>query len=619
MNKNRPPLNLFFVLIPAIISSLFTSGTYLTVIPSFLLIIFSYYNNFRFQRNSFNSTISCLMIVGVSLLLHSFIITDLPTGNGPHIMAASMIVLMVYLWYYENPKVTQSLIFLLCLLVMIFTGNNLNNENTIYPLIIYFYIPMIMTYFFSINKKIGYKKIFLLLVGIFTINISAFYLNQFLFFADDKLNLLLQDIIQKTDYDNKQGLSSQIDIQHQVDLKLSKKPLILYKGTNPQYLRSEILINYSRKSWTPIQKTLGDPIKFDFNDKKMMTYDKNSLKKISNFNTSKTSSISFLESTKIPALPVNTLAFSSGDFKIKPYNTITSNTNLNYIDIYTINKNDLDYDKQNDETDIDRELKNSLINLSNKITENDKDNLSKAQSILNYFQNYNYSLKVAFDNDKEPIIDFIFNKKSGFCLHFASAMTLMLRSIDVPAHLVSGYIVHEYNKNMQSYVIRERDAHAWVEVYDKNSNSWKRFDPTPASQMAQYMTTDSSIIDQVILYLKSYIISFKSMSSLFSMDNLQKIGQSTYSLFILIILTLFIVFRNYKFKNDDLLLDNHSKLFLKSLNKDLKKHKIEFNDNMTYNELIIKISKNEIINESLKNELINKIDSYQTKKYNILK
>jgi transglutaminase-like putative cysteine protease len=616
MNKERPSINLFFILIPAIISSILTSNSYITVIPSCLLIIFSYFNNFHFPRNSFNSTLSCLMIFGVSILLHVFVITDLPTGNGPHIMAASMIVLMVYLWYYQNPKITTPLIVLLCLLVMIFTGNNINESNSKYPIIVSLSIPMFVIYLFFINGFLKTKKIFLLIISIFTISISSLLLNKLLFFADDKINLFLQDMIQNIDYSDKQGFSNELEIKNQVNLKLSKKPVILFKGKKVQYLRAEILVHYSRKSWSSVQKSFGEAKTLDFDNKKLMTYNQETLNEvISKKNNLSIGTINFLDSTKTPALPINTYLFSNGIYKVKPYNILGSSNNINYLEIYTLNNRELNNEIYNDEFEIDKLIKNSLINLSHKITENDKDDLSKAQSILNYLQNYNYSLKVDFAQDKEPIIDFIFNKKSGFCLHFASAMTLMLRSINVPAHIVSGYIVNEYSSNLDSYVIRERDAHAWVEVFDRKSKVWKTFDPTPSGQMKEYMNSRESIFEQVYLYSKVFIIKIKSFFSIFSLVNIQKVGTSPYSLFILILGTFFIVFRNYKFKPKTNDINKETKYFLNKILKILKKYNVEFKDNMTYNELIELLTINNEIPINTKETLINDINEFQLRRY----
>ncbi|MFN8578941.1 MAG: transglutaminase-like domain-containing protein [Candidatus Sericytochromatia bacterium] len=613
ISNERPPINLFLIVIPTIMSSILTSNSYITVIPCLLLIIYSYYNNFSFPRNSFNSTISCLMIFGVSILLHVFIITDLPTGNGPHVMAASMIVLMVYLWYYQNPKITTNLIVLLCILVMIFTGNNINNESSKYPLVVHIFMLMMIVYLFPKNSKLR----ILLIASSILISISSFFLNKLLFFADDKITSLLQDIIQNSEYTEKQGFSNELDIKNQVNLKISKKPIILYKGKKVSYLRGDVLVNYSRKSWSSLQKSFGDPKLINFENKDFMTYDSKSLKRVFTLkNNLILNSIDYLESTKNISLPINTYMFSKGNYKVKPYNILYSNSNINHIDFYTLNERNLSSGFQNDEVEIDRDLKNTLFNLSNKITEKDNDNLSKAQSILNYFQNYKYSLEVNFDKDKEPIVDFIFNKKSGFCLHFASAMALMLRSIDVPTHIVSGYIVNEYNSSFDAYIIRERDAHAWVEVFDDKSKSWKTFDPTPSAQMSYYMNTQASIFEQIYLYFKIIFIKFKNIFNFFSMENLQKIGSSPYSLIILILGTIFIVFRNYKIKNIKNDISKETKTFLDNLDKVLKPYKIEFSPYITYNELSELINNNENIPIKIKEQTIKSLKDFQIKRYN---
>lgn len=613
ISNERPPINLFLIVIPTIMSSILTSNSYITVIPCLLLIIYSYYNNFSFPRNSFNSTISCLMIFGVSILLHVFIITDLPTGNGPHVMAASMIVLMVYLWYYQNPKITTNLIVLLCILVMIFTGNNINNESSKYPLVVHIFMLMMIVYLFPKNSKLR----ILLIASSILISISSFFLNKLLFFADDKITSLLQDIIQNSEYTEKQGFSNELDIKNQVNLKISKKPIILYKGKKVSYLRGDVLVNYSRKSWSSLQKSFGEPKLINFENKDFMTYDSKSLKRVFTLkNNLILNSIDYLESTKNISLPINTYMFSKGNYKVKPYNILYSNSNINHIDFYTLNERNLSSGFQNDEVEIDRDLKNTLFNLSNKITEKDNDNLSKAQSILNYFQNYKYSLEVNFDKDKEPIVDFIFNKKSGFCLHFASAMALMLRSIDVPTHIVSGYIVNEYNSSFDAYIIRERDAHAWVEVFDDKSKSWKTFDPTPSAQMSYYMNTQASIFEQIYLYFKIIFIKFKNIFNFFSMENLQKIGSSPYSLIILILGTIFIVFRNYKIKNIKNDISKETKTFLDNLDKVLKPYKIEFSPYITYNELSELINNNENIPIKIKEQTIKSLKDFQIKRYN---
>lgn len=594
-----------------------SAGSYVTAIPCLFLVIYSYYNKFYFAKNSFNSTISCLIIVGISLFLHSIIITDLPTGNGPHIMAASMIVLNVYLWYYANPKLTTGLISLLCLLIMIFTGNNLNDDKNTYSYIIYFFIPCVLSYLFSLNKYISKKNIFVLFISIFLVLVSSNLLNKFLFFADDKLNLFLQAIIYNQDIssDSNQSFSNAVELKNQANMKLSQKPVILLKAKNIQYLRAEILENYSRKSWNTIQKISKEPYKFEYNNKKLMSYDKLDYSK-NNLNESLTGQIDFIEKTKNISLPINAIAFDNRNYKVKLYNTLISQNYIDSLTFYTINKKDLYYKLESSEIQIEKSISDSIRSLSANITFKDKDNLSKAQSIQNYFNSYKYSLEVNFSQDKDPVVDFIFNNKKGFCLHFASAMTLMLRSINVPAHIVTGYTVTEYSDFFQAYIIRERDAHAWVEVFDSKSGLWKTFDPTPSNQMAEYMKDDSSIFDNIFLYLKIFGIKIKSSFSIFSIENMIKLRSSPYTFIILIISIIYLILRNYNFKKSSIW-DKSTQSFLKELEKNLKNYKIDFKDNMTYLELINEIKENENIELIEKEKMVFFINDYQNKKYSI--
>jgi protein-glutamine gamma-glutamyltransferase len=102
------------------------------------------------------------------------------------------------------------------------------------------------------------------------------------------------------------------------------------------------------------------------------------------------------------------------------------------------------------------------------------------QHLLN---SYRYSLDTGTTASTRPIEDFLFTRKTGYCEHYATAMVLMLRSLGIPARLVTGFLATEYNDFGNYYTVRQRDAHAWVEVYYPHSG-WITMDPTPASAAA---------------------------------------------------------------------------------------------------------------------------------------
>jgi len=93
--------------------------------------------------------------------------------------------------------------------------------------------------------------------------------------------------------------------------------------------------------------------------------------------------------------------------------------------------------------------------------------------------NYTYSLDVERNPAYAPIDDFLFHQKRGYCEHFATAMTLMVRSLGIPARLVSGFLGGEWNEFGKYYLLRQRHAHTWVEVYSPQMG-WVIFDPTPS-------------------------------------------------------------------------------------------------------------------------------------------
>ncbi len=91
---------------------------------------------------------------------------------------------------------------------------------------------------------------------------------------------------------------------------------------------------------------------------------------------------------------------------------------------------------------------------------------------------YEYSLEVSPDPDLTPMDDFFFGQRKGYCEHFATAMVLMLRTLGIPSRLVTGFLPDEWNEFGGYYIVRQRDAHAWVEVYFPSAG-WVTFDPTP--------------------------------------------------------------------------------------------------------------------------------------------
>lgn len=108
---------------------------------------------------------------------------------------------------------------------------------------------------------------------------------------------------------------------------------------------------------------------------------------------------------------------------------------------------------------------------------------------------YTLSLTRATDNKIDPIVDFLLHKKKGHCQYFASALAMMLRSLEIPSRIVVGFRPTEYNEIGKYFAVQQNHAHVWVEAYfmvDElkgrfpvlpawcTHGAWVRFDPTPA-------------------------------------------------------------------------------------------------------------------------------------------
>ena len=83
-----------------------------------------------------------------------------------------------------------------------------------------------------------------------------------------------------------------------------------------------------------------------------------------------------------------------------------------------------------------------------------------------------------------PLEAFLFGDRVGYCQHFSGAMALLLRMGGVPARVVGGFSPGAYSRKRRDYVVRDIDAHSWVEAWFPGYG-WVTFDPTPVASPAR--------------------------------------------------------------------------------------------------------------------------------------
>ncbi len=142
-----------------------------------------------------------------------------------------------------------------------------------------------------------------------------------------------------------------------------------------------------------------------------------------------------------------------------------------------------------------------------------------ARAIEGYLRReYAYTLEMrAAPIGQDPIEWFLTVSKQGHCEYFASAMAAMCRSVGIPARLVTGYVAAEVS-NAGMFVVRESNAHAWVEAAvdgfpavakpgeptdPMTWHAWRTFDPTPPADFARIHQPEPSMSLKLGKFLSS--------------------------------------------------------------------------------------------------------------------
>jgi hypothetical protein len=139
--------------------------------------------------------------------------------------------------------------------------------------------------------------------------------------------------------------------------------------------------------------------------------------------------------------------------------------------------------------------------LAERISEGAPTALEKANRLEEHLrENYEYSFASVFHSqNRTPVGRFLFEDKKGHCEYFASAMAVMLRSVGIPARLVTGFSATVANPLTGYYEIRALDGHAWVEAW-VDDLGWVLYEPTPAYHLPepeQKMTSAERIQEYV--------------------------------------------------------------------------------------------------------------------------
>ena len=148
--------------------------------------------------------------------------------------------------------------------------------------------------------------------------------------------------------------------------------------------------------------------------------------------------------------------------------------------------------------------------LAAQVTASAKSNFDKAAALENHLRtHYGYTLQLPRTTVKDPIANFLFERKQGHCEYFASSMAVMLRTLGIPSRVVNGFRTDEFNDLTGNYVVRAKDAHAWVEAYFPGYG-WQTFDPTPGggADTPQGWGRVGLYVDAMASFWRDWIVSY---------------------------------------------------------------------------------------------------------------
>jgi transglutaminase-like putative cysteine protease len=121
------------------------------------------------------------------------------------------------------------------------------------------------------------------------------------------------------------------------------------------------------------------------------------------------------------------------------------------------------------------------------------DKIRAIESWLGAHVRYSLDAPLAPANADDVVDDFLFRSRVGWCEQVASSLVVMARSVGIPVRLASGFVSGTRDALTGQFVVRERDAHAWAEVYFPGIG-WQPFDPTASVPLAGEATSTGSWI-----------------------------------------------------------------------------------------------------------------------------
>ena len=279
---------------------------------------------------------------------------------------------------------------------------------------------------------------------------------------------LIESFIDKQDVSSGFEFDSDIKLSAYSDISLSNEAVLDVAGDAPQYLRSHVMDTFDGYSWTSSDRVIQ-------------------LRNMrpASLTSGQAVTLSFLSDMRsIIPIPAGTMIIQGRRPRFTTgWLTIGSPRQGDVLELKRLPRETLPREESpaSGGLIIPTTLAKKLKPYAQQIVGDTSNPLAQAAIMEKYFTSrYRYSLQTDLRGDDHPLIILIRDKKPAYCIYYASAMAALLRSNGVHSRVIGGFLLPSANTMTDHTMVRQRDGHAWVEVWSPTQRRWVNFDPTPA-------------------------------------------------------------------------------------------------------------------------------------------
>lgn len=412
---------------------------------------------------------SIVSLIAVSSGLLIFFESGLNRESALSLLAITFSLKLLEL---KSLRDSMLIVFLGYLLIIIYFLYSNSVAAGVYGLIVFLYVTFVLIGLNRIGDIRPLRKVF---KKTFILVLQALPLALVTFMFFPRLSIPLWQI-QSQAQDGITGFSQNVELGSISQLAQSEKVAFRVKFLKNEprfqemYWRGMVLSNFNGKSWSPSE--------IDFQEHMIAT---------PALPNKRVEYEVFMEpSHEIWLFALENLGVATGAVVQRPHGILQAKapvqkmlTFKGYSDLGVLNKVDLTTLEQTRLTEVldnhNPKTKVLAIELLEKAGQQ-KDQYVKV--VLDYFKKnkyfYTFAPGALGDN---PIDQFLFKSKSGFCEHYASSFAYLMRLANIPARVIVGYQSGEYNPYSKRWVVKQYQAHAWTEIW-LDQKGWHRVDPT---------------------------------------------------------------------------------------------------------------------------------------------